>query len=128
MTKPKKKQPHPVDVHIGKGICTRRMLLGISQEKLGATVGVTFQQIQKYEKGENRVGSSRLAEIANTLKCSPGLFFEGAPGLKNIKQTDDIEGLSLLAIPGAVDLLKAFEGCSRNGQQSLINIAQQVAA
>ena len=62
---------HPVDVHVGARMRQRRTLLGMSQEKLGTAVGLTFQQIQKYERGSNRVSASKLVEIARTLKVSP---------------------------------------------------------
>ncbi len=68
--------PHPVDVHVGKRLRSRRTLLGMSQEKLGEAVGVTFQQIQKYERGLNRIGSSRLYEFTRILSCSVSYFFE----------------------------------------------------
>jgi transcriptional regulator with XRE-family HTH domain len=64
-----------VDVHVGREIRSRRKLLGLSQTELGAKVGVTFQQMQKYEKGSNRVGASRLAAIAKALNCPVGHFF-----------------------------------------------------
>ncbi|KZL17635.1 helix-turn-helix protein [Pseudovibrio axinellae] len=123
-----KKAPKPVDVHVGSLIRTRRMLMGMTQEKLGDTLGITFQQIQKYEKGTNRVGSSRLQDIANALKVPVAFFFEGAPGSEMSKDSTATDEIQLLAIPGAVDLLKAFAVSSKNGQRSLINIAQQVAA
>jgi transcriptional regulator with XRE-family HTH domain len=68
--------PHPVDVHVGKRIRLRRNILGLSQEELGKAVGVTFQQIQKYERGANRVGSSRLYEFSKVLSVSVGYFFD----------------------------------------------------
>ncbi|MFN7039205.1 MAG: helix-turn-helix domain-containing protein [Alphaproteobacteria bacterium] len=68
---------HPVDEHVGAKLKSRRTLVGMSQEELGRTVGVTFQQIQKYEKGLNRIGCSRLFEISNVLKTSVSFFFEG---------------------------------------------------
>ncbi|MCT8998244.1 helix-turn-helix domain-containing protein [Chelativorans intermedius] len=75
-----KKKPNPIDVHVGSRIRLRRNMLGISQEKLGESLGITFQQIQKYEKGTNRVGASRLQAIASILNAPVSFFFEGAPG------------------------------------------------
>jgi len=69
--------PHPVDVHVGQRIRARRILLGLSQEKLGHAVGLTFQQIQKYEKGANRVSASRLFQFAQTLCVPVSYFFDG---------------------------------------------------
>ena len=68
--------PNPIDVHVGSRIRLRRTLLGISQERLAATIGLTFQQVQKYEKGSNRVGSSRLLDLANALDVEISYFFE----------------------------------------------------
>jgi transcriptional regulator with XRE-family HTH domain len=76
-----KKQPNPIDVHVGSRVRLRRMMLGMSQEKLGESLGITFQQIQKYEKGTNRIGDSRLQHIARVLSMPVSYFFEGAPGL-----------------------------------------------
>ncbi len=75
-----KKKPNPIDVHVGGRIRLRRNMVGMSQEKLGEHLGITFQQIQKYEKGTNRVGASRLQAIASFLEVPVSYFFEGAPG------------------------------------------------
>ena len=69
--------PSPIDVHVGGRLRLRRTLLGLSQEKMGAAVGVTFQQIQKYERGVNRVVASRLFRFAEALDVPVGFFFEG---------------------------------------------------
>lgn len=74
-----KKKPNPIDVHVGSRIRLRRNMQGMSQEKLGELLGITFQQIQKYEKGSNRVGASRLQAIASILGVSVSFFFEEAP-------------------------------------------------
>ena len=68
--------PNPIDVHVGARIRLRRTLLGISQERLADAIGLTFQQVQKYEKGTNRVSSSRLVDLANTLDVSIPYFFD----------------------------------------------------
>ncbi len=69
--------PHPVDAHVGQRLRLRRALMGLSQERLAELVGVTFQQIQKYERGANRIGSSRLYELSRVLGVPVGYFFEG---------------------------------------------------
>lgn len=69
------KVPNSIDVQVGKKIRIRRRLLGISQAELGALVSITFQQVQKYEKGTNRVSASRAQQIANLLKVPPSYFF-----------------------------------------------------
>jgi transcriptional regulator with XRE-family HTH domain len=73
------RRPNPIDVHVGSRVRFRRMLLGMSQEKLGEKLGLTFQQIQKYEKGINRIGASRLFDLAQVLGVSVQFFYEEAP-------------------------------------------------
>ena len=73
-----KKAPNPIDRHVGSRVRMRRMLIGMSQEKLGEALGLTFQQVQKYEKGTNRIGASRLHRIANVLGVPIEFFYEGA--------------------------------------------------
>lgn len=68
--------PNPIDIHIGRRIRTRRMTLGLSQEKLAELLGITFQQIQKYEKGINRISGSRLWDVSQVLRTEVGYFFE----------------------------------------------------
>jgi transcriptional regulator with XRE-family HTH domain len=68
--------PHPVDIHVGKRLRSRRTILGLSQEDIGDSVGITFQQVQKYERGLNRIGSSRLYEFACILGVGVSYFFE----------------------------------------------------
>lgn len=104
-----KKKPNPIDVHVGGRIRLRRNMLGLSQEKLGEHLGITFQQIQKYEKGTNRVGASRLQAISSILEAPVAYFFEGAPGghttegFAEDKQTDYV-----------VDFLSSSEGLQLN--------------
>jgi transcriptional regulator with XRE-family HTH domain len=74
-----KKSPNPIDKHVGARVRMRRMMISMSQEKLGERLGITFQQIQKYEKGTNRIGASRLQQIATVLGVPVSFFFEGAP-------------------------------------------------
>jgi len=74
-----KKVPNPIDKHVGSRVRMRRMMLSMSQEKLGDALGLTFQQVQKYEKGSNRIGASRLQQISLILQVPVSFFFEGAP-------------------------------------------------
>lgn len=71
--------PDPVDVHVGSRVRLRRTLLGLSQEKLGAALGLTFQQVQKYERGTNRIGSSRLYQLSKILDVPVSFFFDDMP-------------------------------------------------
>jgi transcriptional regulator with XRE-family HTH domain len=73
-----KKAPNPIDKHVGSRVRMRRMMLNMSQEKLGDALGLTFQQVQKYEKGTNRIGASRLQQISNILQVPVEFFFDGA--------------------------------------------------
>lgn len=72
--------PDPIDAHVGSRVRLRRMLIGMSQEKLGDALNLTFQQVQKYEKGANRIGAGRLYRIAQLLGVSIQFFFDDAPG------------------------------------------------
>lgn len=76
-----KKAPNPTDKHVGSRVRMRRMMLNMSQEKLGEALGLTFQQVQKYEKGTNRIGASRLQQISAILQVPVSFFFEGAPSV-----------------------------------------------
>ena len=72
------KAPNPIDQHVGSRVRMRRLMLAMSQEKLGFALGLTFQQVQKYEKGMNRIGASRLQQISHILQVPVAFFFEGA--------------------------------------------------
>ena len=86
-----KKNANPIDRHVGTRIRMQRMVRGLSQTELGKAVGVTFQQVQKYEKGANRVSASRLQQIANVLEVAPDFFFEETQTKKggNFGSSDD---------------------------------------
>lgn len=107
---PGKKSPNPIDVHVGSRIRLRRMMLSMSQEKLGDALGITFQQVQKYEKGTNRVGASRLQHIATILGVPVGFFFEDAP---NTPQ--EAQGLAEAGVSDyVVDFLSTSQGLQLN--------------
>ena len=80
-----KKQPNPIDIHVGSRVRLRRMMLGMSQERLGESLGITFQQIQKYEKGTNRISASRLFQFAQILGVDIPYFFQGADAESALK-------------------------------------------
>src|ERR1044072_422690 len=101
-----KKAPNPVDQYVGSRVRMRLLMLGMSQEKLGDALGLTFQQVQKYEKGANRIGSSRLQQIASILDVSVAFFFEGGPGHVQ-------DGRAAPAVPDYVDdFLASSDGLS----------------
>jgi transcriptional regulator with XRE-family HTH domain len=72
----KSDRPHPIDVHVGSRVRLRRNMLSLSQEKLGEAIGLTFQQVQKYERGANRIGASRLMELSRVLDVPVAFFFD----------------------------------------------------
>jgi transcriptional regulator with XRE-family HTH domain len=82
----RKKAPNPVDQHVGNRVRVRRRMLAMSQTNLGSALGLTFQQVQKYEKGTNRIGASRLQQISHILQVPVAFFFEGAPSVPGIPQ------------------------------------------
>jgi len=73
-------RPSPIDVHVGSRVRLRRTLLGMSQERLGEALGLTFQQVQKYERGVNRIGASRLFDLSRVLDVPISFFFDDMPG------------------------------------------------
>jgi transcriptional regulator with XRE-family HTH domain len=109
-----KKAPNPTDKHVGARVRMRRMMLGMSQEKLGDALGLTFQQVQKYEKGANRIGASRLQQISHILQVPVSFFFEGAPSVPGFPADGMAEAPSpayvadFLATSDGLALTKAF--------------------
>jgi transcriptional regulator with XRE-family HTH domain len=102
-----KKSPGPVDRHIGSRVRTRRIMLGMSQEKLAEALGLTFQQVQKYERGTNRIGASRLLHIASILDVSIEFFFDGLPGLRCGSAGDSMMA-EFMTIPESDRLVRGF--------------------
>ena len=103
-----KKAPNPIDKHVGSRVRMRRMMLAMSQEKLGDALGLTFQQVQKYEKGTNRIGASRLQQISHILQVPVSFFFDGAPIIAGMPQ---LEGVSEAPSPAYVsDFLATSDG------------------
>jgi transcriptional regulator with XRE-family HTH domain len=108
-----KKSPNPTDNHVGGQVRMRRLTLGMSQSKLAEAVGLTFQQIQKYEKGSNRISASRLQQFVNILGVPVPFFFEGAPNAssqRNAKAADpSITYVSkFISSSDGLALIKAF--------------------
>jgi transcriptional regulator with XRE-family HTH domain len=104
------KTPNPIDKHVGSRVRMRRVLVGLSQEKLGDSLGVTFQQVQKYEKGTNRIGASRLQQISKVLGVPVSFFFDDAPGEEN--KTDGFGEAT--SSDYVVDFLSTSEGIALN--------------
>jgi transcriptional regulator with XRE-family HTH domain len=131
-----KKAPNPVDKHVGSRVRMRRMMLGMSQEKLGDALGLTFQQVQKYEKGTNRIGASRLSQIAQILQVQVSFFFEGAPTVGTGPRQ---EGFAEAASPAYVsDFLASADGLSLTKsfmkigdaklRRRIVDLVEQIAA
>lgn len=106
-----RKSPNPIDIFVGSRVRMRRMLVGMSQEKLGDSLGLTFQQVQKYEKGANRIGASRLYQIARVLSVPVDFFYDGI-------QLDEASGVNGLADAEPanfeLDMLSTSEGIQLN--------------
>ena len=105
-----KKSPNPIDKHVGSRVRMRRVLIGMSQERLGGALGLTFQQVQKYERGTNRIGASRLQQIAGVLSVPPAFFFEDMPNSDPAAET----GFAEEGAGSVVDFLSTAEGLALN--------------
>jgi transcriptional regulator with XRE-family HTH domain len=129
-----KKTPNPIDKHVGSRVRMRRMMLSMSQEKLGDALDLTFQQVQKYEKGTNRIGASRLQQISNILQVPVAFFFEGAPditgrGLAGGKEAPSPAYISdFLASSDGLALTKAFMRISDPKlRRRIVDLVEQIA-
>ena len=113
---------HPVDVHVGKRIRHRRWMTGTTQQQLAESVGIKFQQIQKYETGMNRVSASRLWDIASALGVEVSFFFEGYEGAA----AEHAEGLpgDVFADKEALDLLRSYYAIPENQRRRLFDLAR----
>ena len=124
------KTPNPIDEHVGSRLRMRRMMLGMSQEKLAAAFGLTFQQVQKYEKGANRMGASRLQQAAQILHVSVPFFFEGAPG--GHEQGEEAPSSAYIdefvSSEDGLRLIKAFTRIARPAvRHRIVNLVQEIA-
>jgi transcriptional regulator with XRE-family HTH domain len=128
------KAPNPVDKYVGSRVRMRRIMLGMSQEKLGEALGLTFQQVQKYEKGTNRVGASRIQQISEILQVPVSFLFEGGPS-----GTTSPDGFSEGTSPAYVsDFLATSEGLALTRaftritdaklRRSIVEMVEQIAA
>jgi transcriptional regulator with XRE-family HTH domain len=130
-----KKAPNPIDKHVGSRVRMRRMMLSMSQEKLGDALGLTFQQVQKYEKGTNRIGASRLQQIAQILQVPVSFFFDGAPHLPgSVRQEGMGEAPSpayvsdFLATSDGLALTKAFMRITDSKlRRRIVDLVEQIA-
>ena len=123
-----KKEPKAVDTHVGARIRSRRLMLNLSQTKLADALGLTFQQVQKYEKGTNRVGASRLAQIAEILQVPVSWFFEGS-GLKARKSDGSENAIDkFIATTDGVALVRAFTAIpDAKVRRAIVELVQRIA-
>ena len=129
-----KKAPNPIDKHVGSRVRMRRMMLNMSQEKLGDALGLTFQQVQKYEKGTNRIGASRLQQISHILQVPVSFFFEGAPHVGTERHSGMSEAPSpayvsdFLATSDGLALVKAFTKIKNSKmRRRIVDLVEQIA-
>ncbi len=120
-----RRDPNFIDVHVGNRIRMRRQLVGMSQEKLGELLGITFQQVQKYEKGANRISASRLYMSAKVLGVAVQFFFDDLPGVESHgglgeAREEDTVFSSLMNAEG-VNLAKAFRDATSANKRKLIS-------
>jgi len=126
------KSPNPTDKHVGGRVRMRRMMLGMSQTELGNSIGLTFQQVQKYEKGTNRIGAGRLQQIARILKVPVGFFFEGSPREGGAASETDQAPLpsyvnDFLATSDGLALTKAFMQIKdANLRRRIVSLVQDI--
>ncbi|MEY9785430.1 helix-turn-helix domain-containing protein [Sinorhizobium fredii] len=104
-----KGKPNPVDIHVGRRIRMRRVRMDMPQAALADAIGVTFQQVQKYEKGSNRVGASRLQQIADALEVSASYFFDDMPGELKVNGGRD-SGAKANPHPEVMEFVSSDEG------------------
>jgi transcriptional regulator with XRE-family HTH domain len=124
------KRPDPVDVEVGHRIRIERLARGLSQTALANQLGVTFQQVQKYEKGVNRVGAGRLTKIAEVLGVSVSTFFSGKEVLEteDSPRSEEASPLKLLTVSGAFRLLRAYADIEdTNLRRSIVDLVEQVS-
>jgi transcriptional regulator with XRE-family HTH domain len=118
-----KKSPNEVDRHIGSRVRARRIMLGMSQEKLADALGLTFQQVQKYEKGVNRVGAARLQQIATALDVPVTFFYDGDGKAR------EVESLLFLDSAFSLRLLRAYSKIKdQTVQRQLVSLMESIAA
>ncbi len=115
------KTPDPMDVALGAAVRIRRRTIGMSQEALAEQCGVSFQQIQKYENGANRISFSRLVQIARALRCRVVDLMD-VLDTSGVEIGGDIDMLSRIRTPGALELLTAFERLPPEARASLVNL------
>jgi transcriptional regulator with XRE-family HTH domain len=127
-----KKAPNPIDTHVGNKVHMRRIMMGWTQQKLGDALGVSFQQVQKYERGTNRISASRLQRISDILQVPIEYFFESAPHAKGMIKTKvppSISNLSeFIASSEGLALIKAFISIQKPRlRRRIVDLVEEIA-
>jgi transcriptional regulator with XRE-family HTH domain len=123
------KKPDFIDVEVGQRIRIQRLAAGLSQSELAERIGVTFQQVQKYEKGMNRVGAGRLTKIARVLNVPVGSFFDGRETIEQVALQGMDSPLAAMAQPYAYRLLRAYATISDPGlRQTIVDFVERTAS
>lgn len=117
---------HPVDSHVGRQIRNRRKLLGMTQQELGQSVGIRFQQIQKYESGANRVSASRLWELSRALGVPIDFFYQGLEPANGANDNTPMIDPSVMDNKETIDLLRAYYGLQEQPRQRLLELAKAI--
>lgn len=125
MPDPSTKAPDPMDIALGAAVRIRRRTIGLSQEALAEQCGVSFQQIQKYENGANRISFSRLVQIARALKCRVVDLMDVLDTPEG-GATSDIDVLTRMRTPGALELLSAYERLAPESRASLVSLLRSL--
>jgi transcriptional regulator with XRE-family HTH domain len=125
-----KKSPNSIDIHVGCRVRLLRRRLGVSQQKLADAVGVTFQQMQKYEKGINQIRSSRLHQIAKTLQVPPASLFEGVPRRSARRSTQATASptrlFKFIATSDGLAMAKAFMRLDAKLRRRILDLVQAI--
>lgn len=132
--------PHPVDTHVGGKVKTRRLMMGLSQEELAKSIGLTFQQVQKYERGTNRISVSRLMDISRALKTPVDYFLDGCSALSgggrakpSLRGVSDVKQAEMEGDPlqrkDILELVRAYQRIQTPGlKKQLLEMAKAMAS
>lgn len=121
------KAPNPMDIALGAAVRIRRRTIGLSQEALAEKCGVSFQQVQKYENGANRISFSRLVQIARALNCRVVDLMDVLDGPER-ETSEDLDLLARVRLPGAVELLSAYERMAPEARTALVSLLRSMTA
>ena len=119
--------PHPVDRHVGRRVCEKRISLGYNQSDLGRALGLTFQQVQKYEKGTNRISASKLWEISRFFQVDPDWFFQGlAGGAPGVAEEGAAFAQDFPATRQSVEIARLAPQLSSKNQRLVLDLMRQL--